>query len=346
MKRDRFILAKLAWLSLGFFLFLYLSVSHSPDSPGEEEGLPDNEEVKSVLEACRSLKEAIKSSEYPYAESQYSPQYLFSPPKMEMLKINTEHKISICVPYKAGSETWRYLVESLSNSSEPLENIEQMKDYMKAIQVRDPYERLLSAYRFIFSGGNVLRDNLQLSKHLMEHYKDHQQDQDTSGRPVASFAQFLQSIVTGYQDLPHHLHHLLTEGAAMHWLPYYVQCNPCHPDYRPDHVININTWEADTTAFLNTAGINTNRCILHYCIAESIRDWHSSPFKVNVEPTAHEGFNLIEIFPVEDILPAERSSWRSLLRPSADATILLRTGQGNYQQNCRDLSHRLHTLQF
>ena len=48
----------------------------------------------------------------------------------------------------------------------------------------------------------------------------------------------------------------------MHWLPYYVQCNPCHEDYRPDHVININTWQEDTTAFLNTAGINTNRFIL------------------------------------------------------------------------------------
>ena len=265
MKRVRFIAPKLAWLSLSFFLFLYLSVSSSPDSadspnsPSDQQGPHSNEAVRNVMEACRSLKEAIKTSEYPYAENQYSQSYLFSPPKIEMLKINTEHKISICVPYKAGSETWRYLMESLSNSTETLDNIDQLKDYMKAVQVRDPYERLLSAYRFIFAGKNVLRDNLQLSKHLMERYQHHQHDQDSDGKPVASFAQFVQSIVTGYDDLPPHLHHLLTEGAAMHWLPYYVQCNPCHPDYRPDHVVNINSWQEDTTDFLNTAGINTNR---------------------------------------------------------------------------------------
>ena len=218
------------------------------------------------MEACRSLKEAIQTSEYPYADSQYSLSPLFSPPRPEMLKVNPEHKISICVPYKAGSETWRYLMESLSNSTETLDSVDQLNDFMKAIQVRDPYERLLSAYRFIFAGRNVLRDNLQLSKHLMEHYKHHQHDQDADGRPVASFAQFVQSIVTGYTDLPYDLHHLLTEGAAMHWLPYYVQCNPCHADYSPDHIIHINTWQEDTTDFLHTAGINTNRYYMELVI--------------------------------------------------------------------------------
>ena len=262
MRRERFILPKLAWLTLGLFLFLYLSVSFSPDSPDSPDYYQThhyNEAVNKVMDSCRSLKEAIQTSEYPYAENQYSLSALFSPPSTELLKINSEHKISICVPYKAGSETWRYLMESLSNSTDTLENIHQVRDYMKAIQVRDPYERLLSAYRFIFAGRNVLRDNLKLSKHLMEHYKDLQHDRDKDGKPVASFAQFVQSIVTGYDDLPYELHHLLTEGAAMHWLPYYVQCNPCHSDYRPDHIINISTWQEDTTAFLDTAGINTNR---------------------------------------------------------------------------------------
>lgn len=262
MRRDRFILPKLAWLSLGLFLFLYISVSFSPDGldgPGHHQAPHYNRAVTKVMEACRSLKEAIETSEYPYATTQYSLSALFSPPRAEMLKTNSEHKISICVPYKAGSETWRYLMESLSNSTDTLDSIDQIQDYMKAIQVRDPYERLLSAYRFIFAGRTVLRDNLQLSKHLMEHYPDLQHDRDTDGRPVASFAQFLQSIVTGYDDLPQDLQHLLTEGAAMHWLPYYVQCNPCHSDYSPDHIINISSWQEDTTAFLNTAGINTNR---------------------------------------------------------------------------------------
>ena len=80
-----------------------------------------------------------------------------------MLKVNPEHKISICVPYKAGSETWRYLMESLSNSTETLDSVDQLQDYMKAIQVRDPYERLLS-------GSKERMCNLGSTKRLLEAY--------------------------------------------------------------------------------------------------------------------------------------------------------------------------------
>ena len=85
----------------------------------------------------------------------------------------------MCVPYKAGSETWRYLLRSLNNdtinnnsdtNSDILESWDQIKDYHKVIQVRNPYERLLSAYRFTFQNKNRMRDNLQLNKILLETY--------------------------------------------------------------------------------------------------------------------------------------------------------------------------------
>ena len=247
---------RLAWVTLATLMFVYLSVSYN------DADTVTSDEVKAVLSACRTLQHQIESSHYPYGPSQYSKSFLFLPPKTEMLKISKKHKISICVPYKAGSETWRYLVGSLTNSTqsqEDLDDIEQIKDYLKAIQIRDPYERLLSAYRFIFNRGNVLKDNYMFNKHLLDHYDFLEHDLDTEDKPVASFAQFVQSIVTGYEDLPASLHHLLTEGAALHWLPYYVQCNPCHPSYTPNTVININNWHQDTQTFLNTADINTNR---------------------------------------------------------------------------------------
>ena len=45
--------------------------------------------------------------------------------------------LAICVPYKAGSETWRYLLSSLANTShqQPLTDLEQLQLYRRAIQV-------------------------------------------------------------------------------------------------------------------------------------------------------------------------------------------------------------------
>ena len=88
------------------------------------------------------------------------------------------HKIAVCVPYKAGSETWRYLLRSLANdtldnsdtNSDIPKSWDQIQDYHKVIQVRNPYERLLSAYRFTFQNKNRMRDNLQLNKILLDTY--------------------------------------------------------------------------------------------------------------------------------------------------------------------------------
>ena len=57
--------------------------------------------------------------------------------------------------------------------------------------------------------------------------------QDTSGATTVSFPQFISSIVSGEAALPPQHAPLLTEGGALHWLPYHAQCPPCSPQYRP-----------------------------------------------------------------------------------------------------------------
>ena len=80
---------------------------------------------------------------------------------------------------KAGSESWRYLLGSLtSDQSQPEREVVEEKagswpeiaKFRRVIQVREPYERLLSAYRFTFQNKNGLRDNMQLNKRLLEAY--------------------------------------------------------------------------------------------------------------------------------------------------------------------------------
>ena len=46
----------------------------------------------------------------------------------------------------------------------------EIAEYRHVIRVREPYERLLSAYRFTFQNKNGLRDNMQLNKRLLEAY--------------------------------------------------------------------------------------------------------------------------------------------------------------------------------
>ena len=74
-----------------------------------------------------------------------------------------------------------------------------------------------------------------------------------------SFSQFLQSIVSGYDDLGPERVNLLTTGAALHWLPYYIQCNPCNNVFNPQTVIHLKSWQQDTHHLLDKIGVDTNR---------------------------------------------------------------------------------------
>ena len=87
---------------------------------------------------------------------------------------------------------------------------------------------------------------------------------DWKGEPTASFQQFVQSIVSGYQDFSPDHHDLLNDGAARHWLPYYMQCNPCNKEYSPISIIKLDTWIRDTKAFLNISGVDPNRFEVEY----------------------------------------------------------------------------------
>ena len=66
--------------------------------------------------------------------------------------------------------------------------------------------------------------------------------------------------MSGYQDFSSESLFLLTDGAALHWLPYYMQCNPCNKEYSPNNIIiMMNTWLRDTQTFLYTSGVDPNR---------------------------------------------------------------------------------------
>jgi len=292
MDKRKLCILRNAFMSIFLSFVLYLTFSSrkannfginqhtEPDILTKKEGKKENiqrkmaifeneQRVSKMNTRCEALYRMFNSTQYPnsppYTITQYPFTPLLSPPEVEMLKLDKSHKISICVPFKAGSETWRYLLSSTSSNGSSnieiskIQSIEAVSDYSKAIQVRDPYERLLSAYRFTFEHGTSLKNSNNLNSRLLDKYSFLPSDLDESGKPVVSFPQFIQSIVSGYRDFSSDAMKLLTDGAALHWLPFYIQCNPCHPAYNPSTIIKMETWLRDTKVFLEQSGLESNR---------------------------------------------------------------------------------------
>ena len=88
-------------------------------------------------------------------------------PKMNNVYVNHPRKLSMCIPHKVGSQTWRYFFQQLDRldqeeearfsnvENEIVENYtvekwpDNMEPFFKAYQVRHPLERFLSSYRYI-----------------------------------------------------------------------------------------------------------------------------------------------------------------------------------------------------
>ena len=55
----------------------------------------------------------VEEGEYPRAPHQYPVSALLRPPPPANVRVSRQQRLAVCVPYKAGSETWRYLLSSL-----------------------------------------------------------------------------------------------------------------------------------------------------------------------------------------------------------------------------------------
>jgi len=175
------------------------------------------------------------------------------PPKKDLLKVDPELRLAVCVPYKAGSETWRYLL-----GGETISNLQQVFSAHKAIQVREPYERLLSAYRFVFEDPAGLRNTDNIAAILREAFPHLPKAKTKRGEPTASFSQFIAGIVDGPHILSEEQQQILISGAALHWLPYHAQCPPCSPQIRPQSILKMETWLEDTQLLLNSTNLSNN----------------------------------------------------------------------------------------
>lgn len=189
-----------------------------------------------------------------------------SKPKIDNIYINLSRKMGVCIPQKAGSQTWRYFFHKLDEKDSNITQNESriqfqnnipddITEYYMAFQIRHPLERLLSSYRFVIERESMRSSTIDMNKEIFKLFPSdgnhiHKsaiyktsggmriQEISISSKPettaedinwyykIPSFKQFVQYVVD-----------ISASGTDFgvskykfvnHWLPYYISCNPCY----------------------------------------------------------------------------------------------------------------------
>ncbi|KAK4305064.1 hypothetical protein Pmani_023029 [Petrolisthes manimaculis] len=187
------------------------------------------------------------------------------------LLVDDKHKAIYCYVPKVGCTNWKrvwMILSGLSNEVDPI-NIPEMlphtvhnsmmlvkqpysasvlqkklETYKKLVVVRDPYERLLSAFRDKLerSGNNYYETNV--ASVIKKRFRGKQKDGD-EGITFSQFVKFLNTRKQGEYD--------------EHWRPYSHTCFPCGIRY--DIIGKYETLVEDSERFLRLIGAPED---LHY----------------------------------------------------------------------------------
>lgn len=117
----------------------------------------------------------------------------------------------------------------------PLQQVlRRLNTYFKFVFVRDPFERLLSAYRnkFLKPPSSSFE---YLSRKLVKVYRT-----NTTQRGGVTFEEFIKYLVDPARIVP----------TNSHWQPFYELCRPCEMKY--DFVGKLSSFNEDTRYILET----------------------------------------------------------------------------------------------
>ena len=178
----------------------------------------------------------------------------------EHLIVNEEHKVIYCIVPKVGCTQLKrifLLLNGVYSSIEEATDIHNMtkhtlicdkkfsekqrehmlKNFYKFMIVRDPLERIVSAYRNKFEGKTMqsMLPWLQaIGKRIVEKYRYNNSDTDLQNVNSITFQEYIQNII----DTP-------SDELNEHWMPYNNLCRPCDTHY--DFIGSIDTLIRDTS---------------------------------------------------------------------------------------------------
>ena len=157
-------------------------------------------------------------------------------------KVNTTNPMSI-TPYQAHSKEMAKYMPTLDMYSKT-EVQYRLKNYFKFLFVRDPLERLLSAYNNKFNTTYNDYFPQRYGRKIIKKFRKHPTKKALRTGKQVKFPEFVKFILDPETPRP----------LNAHWREYYKLCYPCLIQY--DAVGKYDTFDDDVDYVLNTTGIN------------------------------------------------------------------------------------------
>lgn len=174
--------------------------------------------------------------------------------------VNDEHKFLYCSVPKVACSNWKRVMMVLDGQAidsnaikrvnhhsfttladfPPLVVKHKLQEYYKFMFVREPFARLLSAFKDKFVLNNTAfhkRYGTQIIRHVRKNAPVNSKGNDVK------VAEFLQYVVDSH-----------VEDMNEHWMPFYELCQPCVVSY--DFIGSMENLESDSTHVLKQLNVN------------------------------------------------------------------------------------------
>ncbi|KAB1258329.1 Carbohydrate sulfotransferase 9 [Camelus dromedarius] len=185
-------------------------------------------------------------------------------PAMARIYVEDKHKILYCEVPKAGCSNWKRVLMVLSGLAPSADNIShdavhygkhlkkldsfdlkgihiRLNTYTKAVFVRDPMERLVSAFRDKFEHPNSYYHPV-FGKAIIKKYRPNACEEALNNGSGVKFKEFIHYLLDSHRPV----------GMDIHWEKVSKLCYPCLISY--DFVGKFETLEEDANYFLQLIG--------------------------------------------------------------------------------------------
>lgn len=229
---------------------------NAPDTRPRERQTPSEQKVEDELNSLHMAPEETQKARKQHLE-EYCHNHTYNKSlgtkDLYMLAVDDELKLIYCVVPKVGTTTWKRVIaksreikpgvnrwimwKRLSNYTEEERN-QRLKTYFKFVFVREPLQRLLSAYKNKFL--QIPSYTKDLRKEIVQSLRP--QDLKPEGKNFVKFKEFIQYFSNNM-------------SRNQHWRQYEKLCHPCVIDY--DLIGHLETLKEDAALFLKMAGIDS-----------------------------------------------------------------------------------------
>lgn len=230
-----------------------------------------------------------------------------------MLAVDDDLKLIYCVVPKVGTTTWKKVMaksreiqpelnrwimwKRFSNYTEEERN-QRLKTYFKFVFVREPLQRLISAYKTTFLQFPSYTTDLR--KEIVQFFRP--QDFKPEGKNFVQFKEFIQYFSNNM-------------SRNQHWRQYEKLCHPCVIDY--DFIGHLETLKEDAALLLKMVGIDSrvNFPPIHKSTgpSEVLKYYSTVPLK-HINRIGEQYRNDFEMFGYEYLGPVKKL----LKQPSKD----------------------------